>query len=79
VHDVGQVVAAATAAGATALSFAVLVKLTRVVLLAPVVAGVGWARHREDTHADAPPLVPLFVLGFLAAVVLRTADVVPHG
>jgi uncharacterized integral membrane protein (TIGR00698 family) len=79
VHDVGQVVAAATGAGAAALAAAVLVKLTRVVLLAPVVAGVSWVRRGKDATAEAPPLVPLFVVGFLGAVVLRTIGVIPQG
>ena len=38
IHDVGQVVLAATPAGAAVAAIAVAVKLTRVVLLAPVVA-----------------------------------------
>lgn len=72
VHEVGQVVAAASPAGAAAVGVAIVVKLTRVLLLAPVVAGVSVLRRRRlrrdrDSAADAklPPLVPLFVLGFL--------------
>lgn len=41
VHDVGQVVATAQTAGTAALGIAVVVKLTRVLLLAPVVAAAG--------------------------------------
>lgn len=76
VHEVGQVVAAAGPAGATAVALAVVVKLTRVLLLAPVVALVSAARNRGTTTAP-PPVVPLFVLGFLACVLLRTAGWVP--
>ncbi|MEU1144277.1 YeiH family protein [Streptomyces sp. NPDC005863] len=82
VHDVGQVVATAQTAGAGALGDAVLVKLMRVALLAPLVAAVALsvrARRRArtaDPQATAstkrPPLVPLFVVGFLAMVALRT-------
>ncbi|MET7359680.1 putative sulfate exporter family transporter [Streptomyces sp. NPDC005562] len=82
VHDVGQVVATAQTAGAGALGDAVLVKLMRVALLAPLVAAVALsvrARRRArtaDPRATAstkrPPLVPLFVVGFLAMVALRT-------
>ncbi|MEU6124671.1 putative sulfate exporter family transporter [Streptomyces sp. NPDC047123] len=81
VHDVGQVVATAQTAGAGALGDAVLVKLMRVALLAPLVAAVALsvrARRRTGgsggSAADTkrPPLVPLFVLGFLAMVALRT-------
>lgn len=81
VHEVGQVVAAATPAGATALAVAVVVKLTRVLLLAPVVAGVSVVRQRRlradgrTADTSAPPLVPLFVLGFLLCVVIRSTGV----
>jgi uncharacterized integral membrane protein (TIGR00698 family) len=85
VHDVGQVVAVAQTAGASALALAIAVKLTRVLLLAPLVAGVGLYRRirvAEETDAASgprPPIVPLFVLGFLAAMVVRTYLPVPDG
>lgn len=82
VHDVAQTVAAAGAAGPSALAAAVVVKLTRVVLLAPMVAGVGLWERRRDAGADGgtrPPLVPLFVVGFLVAVAVRSTGVVPAG
>ncbi|MFE7563048.1 YeiH family protein [Kitasatospora sp. NPDC057500] len=100
VHDVGQVVATAQSGGAGALREAVLVKLMRVVLLAPLVAGVAVAARRARRRAGAaqtgdvpegtapdgavraggkrPPLVPLFVAGFLAMIALRTTGVVPE-
>ncbi|MBX7443700.1 MULTISPECIES: putative sulfate exporter family transporter [unclassified Arthrobacter] len=76
VHDVGQVVATAQTAGTAALAIAVVVKLTRVLLLAPVAALAG-AHHRRSSRPDTagaklPPVVPLFVLGFVAMVVLRS-------
>lgn len=83
VHEVGQVVAAAGPAGATAVGVAVVVKLTRVLLLAPVVAGVGVQRRRragdEQAHraAGLPPVVPAFVLGFVACVGMRSVGLVP--
>lgn len=80
VHDVGQVVATAQTAGPVALREAVLVKLMRVALLAPLVAGVGVALARRPGRAPGaqrPPLVPLFVLGFLAMVALNSTDLVP--
>ncbi|MFB7599781.1 YeiH family protein [Streptomyces sp. NPDC056160] len=46
VHDVGQVVATAQTAGPTALREAVLVKLMRVAMLAPLVASVGLSLRR---------------------------------
>lgn len=84
VHEVGQVVAAAGPAGAAAVSVAVVVKLTRVLLLAPVVSAVGLVGQRRQeggrpdaSPADRPPPVPLFVLGFLGCVIVRTLDVLP--
>ncbi|GAA2237714.1 MULTISPECIES: YeiH family protein [Kitasatospora] len=85
VHDVGQVVATAQTGGADALREAVLVKLMRVVLLAPLTAGVAVALIRRRPEGNAagesggkrPPLVPLFVLGFLAMIVLRSVVTVP--
>jgi len=74
VHDVGQVVATAQTAGTAALAVAVVVKLTRVILLAPMVAAAGF-HHRLGTAADGakrPPVVPLFVIGFVALAGLRT-------
>jgi uncharacterized integral membrane protein (TIGR00698 family) len=73
VHDVGQVVATAQTAGASALAIAVVVKLTRVILLAPMVAAAGLHHRRNaDAGATLPPIVPLFVLGFVALAALRS-------
>jgi uncharacterized integral membrane protein (TIGR00698 family) len=80
VHDVGQVVAAAQTAGPGALGEAVLVKLMRVALLAPLVAAmvlVARRRGRGAAEGRRPPLVPLFVAGFLAMVALRTTGWLP--
>lgn len=73
VHDVGQVVATAQTAGASALAVAVIVKLTRVLLLAPMVAAAG-IHHRigSDAGGRLPPVVPLFVVGFIAMAALRS-------
>ncbi|MEU1375757.1 putative sulfate exporter family transporter [Streptomyces triculaminicus] len=84
VHDVGQVVATAQTAGQAALGDAVLVKLMRVALLAPLVAAVavsarGRRRGVVQASGKRPPLVPLFVLGFLAMVAVRTTGLVPGG
>ncbi|MEO7146502.1 MAG: putative sulfate exporter family transporter [Terrimesophilobacter sp.] len=86
VHDVGQVVATAQIAGVSALAIAVIVKLTRVLMLAPMVSIAAIVVHRRSDRSVAtkrPPILPLFVAGFLAATVLRTfvdlPDVVLNG
>ena len=82
VHEVGQVVAAASPAGAAVVAIAVVVKLARVVMLAPVVAVVSLVqritRPASANEAGRTPLVPLFVLGFLACVALRSTGLVPE-
>ncbi|SEE72932.1 YeiH family protein [Jiangella alba] len=77
VHEVAQVVAASSPAGSAALTVAVVVKLTRVILLAPVVAVASIVVGRSTRHATRPPLVPLFVVLFVAAVAARSLGVVP--
>ncbi len=92
VHDVGQVVAAASGAGPSGLTTAVVVKLCRVMLLAPLVAGLGAAdaRRRSVDRAGiggsspggatgrAPGMVPGFVVAFIGAVAVRSTGVVPE-
>ncbi|MFJ9521663.1 YeiH family protein [Kitasatospora sp. NPDC101801] len=79
VHDVGQVVATAQTGGPVALREAVLVKLIRVAMLAPLVAGVAVSRRRLGRSAGAarPAVVPLFVVGFLGMVLLNSVGAVP--
>ena len=74
IHEVAQVVAAAGVIGSGALKVAVVTKLGRVLMLAPVILVVGSLRRRGTARdaATRPPLLPLFVVGFLAAVVLRS-------
>ncbi|MGW9631354.1 YeiH family protein [Agromyces sp. NPDC055520] len=80
VHDVGQVVATAQIAGTAALAVAVVVKLTRVLMLAPMVAiTVAVERRRAvEVEGPRPAIVPLFVAGFLAAVLLNTFVPLPE-
>jgi uncharacterized integral membrane protein (TIGR00698 family) len=82
VHEVGQVVAAASPAGAAVVATAVVVKLTRVMMLAPVVAVVSVIQRVKSPAASTDtartPLVPLFVLGFIACVALRSTGLIPE-
>jgi uncharacterized integral membrane protein (TIGR00698 family) len=79
VHDTAQVVAAASTGSAAVLTTAIAVKLTRILLLAPIVAGVNVTRARSmaksDTATKRPSPIPLFVAGFMACVLIRTLDV----
>jgi uncharacterized integral membrane protein (TIGR00698 family) len=78
VHDIAQVVATSSAVGGVAVATAIVVKLTRVLLLGPLVAWISW---RNGRTAEVSPLrlVPPFVLAFVAAAALRSADLVPSG
>lgn len=79
IHDVAQVVAAGSTRGSAVLAGAVVVKLTRVMLLAPLVTGVSLARsHRATESASTRPApIPAFVAGFLLLVVIRSSGFVP--
>ncbi len=79
VHEVAQVVAIGGSISAAALSAAVVVKLARVLMLAPVMAVLSWRRRRTmaGLQTKLPPIVPLFVAGFIAMVALRSVDIVP--
>lgn len=82
VHDVGQVVATAQTAGSVALSAAVVIKLTRVVLLAPIVGVAGAMERRRHKNLAStgkfPPVIPLFVVGFLLLAALRSTGWLPE-
>lgn len=79
VHEVAQVVAAGATVSAAALTVAVVAKLARVVLLAPLVAGVGAVRRRGQVPAGGrrPPLVPGFVVAFGVLALVRSSGVLP--
>jgi uncharacterized integral membrane protein (TIGR00698 family) len=83
-HEVAQVVAAAFTWGTESGDMATMVKLTRVVLLAPALLVVGWA-HRRTTAGEAgrvrytwkEPPIPWFVVGFLAVGGVNTLGWLP--
>ncbi|MDK8768502.1 putative sulfate exporter family transporter [Corynebacterium freneyi] len=100
VHEVAQVVAIGGAIGGPALGAAVIIKLGRVLMLAPVMAVIAIGERRRilaagsgsaggpgakgDASGDVgemtlPPIMPLFVAGFLAMVVVRSTGIVPQG
>jgi len=84
-QEVGQAVAAGATVGGEHAQLALLVKLSRVVWLAPALVALGWWARRTAPAAGAaslhprarPPLVPGFVLGFLALGLATSLGVVP--
>lgn len=74
VHDIGQVIATASVVGGTTLSYAVISKLARVVLLAPMLVLI----NLKSESATAPrkkfaitTWLPPFIIGFLFITLLN--------
>lgn len=81
IHEVAQVVAAGGVIGPDALTVAVVVKLARVLMLAPVIAALALVVRRRAARSGTsvrPPVVPLFVVGFLAMATLASLQVIPE-
>ncbi|MFG1477293.1 YeiH family protein [Xanthobacter sp. V4C-4] len=81
IHEVAQVVAAAFQGGQAAGEFGTVAKLSRVMLLAPLVLGLGavalWKARGGSAAGQARPPVPWFVFGFVAMVMVNSAGLVP--
>lgn len=78
IHDVAQVVAAGMMLGPQAGDTATVVKLFRVMLLMPVVLVIAWlyrAPGQATRGAGAVPLVPGFLVAFIALVLLSSSGV----
>ncbi|ALG83421.1 YeiH family protein [Gordonia phthalatica] len=78
IHEVAQVVAAGGMIGSYALTLAVVVKLARVMMLAPVVTVLSIRQRRLTGNAGKrPPIVPMFVIGFIACALVRSSGILP--
>lgn len=84
IHDVAQVVAAGMMMGQESGNAATVVKLFRVVLLLPVVMLIAFGYRKwgavhdaDDLSQNKPPLVPGFLIGFMALVILASTGWVP--
>ena len=81
IHDVAQVVGAGFSVGPEAGETATLVKLIRVSMLAPVVLCFSLAIRSmglaDSSTGSRPPLLPGFVLGFLALAALNSLGLIP--
>lgn len=78
-HEVVQAVGAGFAVSEEAGAAATTTKLVRVACLGPLVLWLGWRTRAAvgATSAARPPLVPLFLLGFLALATLASLGLVP--
>ncbi|WP_323118679.1 YeiH family protein [Burkholderia alba] len=82
IHEVAQVVGAASDISPQVTHIATIVKMTRVMLLVPVLLILGAWLARSARHAGGQGkrkiAVPWFALGFLALVVVNSMNVLPH-
>ncbi|PFG29001.1 YeiH family protein [Corynebacterium renale] len=78
-HEVAQVVATGGIAGGGALlTTAITVKLARVACLAPVIMSLSATQKKGPAEDSRPPLLPLFVVGFIAMMLIATTGWVPE-
>lgn len=83
VHDVGQVVATAEVIGGGALAVAVIIKLTRMLLLAPMLIAIT-AKFNASSTTRLRSVIPVFILLFIAVVTINSlidlpANLVDYG
>lgn len=81
VHEVAQVVAVGTTVSPSAADTAVIVKMTRVILLAPLLLLLGTLTMSGETSAGNARrwIPPWFVLGFIAVVMVTSLQLIPQG
>ncbi|NKC32034.1 putative sulfate exporter family transporter [Roseomonas sp. BU-1] len=77
-HEVVQAVGAAAAGGPEAAQSGTVMKLARVMLLAPAIMALGWWVARQGAAGGTAKVqVPWFALGFLGLVLLGSTGLVP--
>ncbi|WP_367846486.1 YeiH family protein [Rhodoferax sp. WC2427] len=82
IHEVAQVVAAARAIGPEAADAAVIAKMVRVMMLAPVLLALSAWLAREGAHTPAqaapqPLAIPWFAVGFVGMVLFHSLQWLP--
>ena len=84
IHEIAQVVAAAFQNGVDSGNFGTIAKLSRVMLLAPMILALGYVRSGNRRTDCVEPCkqqsipVPWFVLGFVAMMLFNSFDLLPH-
>jgi uncharacterized integral membrane protein (TIGR00698 family) len=82
IHEIAQVVAAAFQGGQAAGEFGTIAKLSRVMMLAPLVMALAvcakscpWKSARRETAGSTP--LPWFVIGFVGLVLINSVVTIP--
>jgi uncharacterized integral membrane protein (TIGR00698 family) len=91
IHDVAQVVGAGYSVDEPTGDIATIIKLLRVAMLAPVVviAGliirfkiggkkIGGRKIDKRGERESPPILPVFVLGFIVILLANSFGILPH-
>ena len=89
INDVSSVVAASTVYGHAATSYAIIVKLSRTLMIIPIALGLAFWRTRAEekreeqsginvTRARLVKIFPWFIAWFVGAVILNSVGVIPH-
>ena len=80
VHEVAHVVGAGEAVGPETADTAVIVKMTRVLLLAPALICMGWFINRNQQTEDGEPTplaIPWFAIGFIGVAGFNSLNLLP--
>jgi uncharacterized integral membrane protein (TIGR00698 family) len=86
INDLSSVAAACTIYGHAAVSYGVIVKLTRTLAIIPICLGLAAARSWREKgatersvarHVDVRRIVPVFIVAFLVAVTANTIGLIP--
>jgi len=79
IHEIAQVVAAAYQDGQQAGDFGTIAKLSRVMMLAPVVLSLGFLPRPKESGKEGNGRVPIpwFVVGFVALVIVNSIITIP--
>ncbi len=77
IHDVAQVVGAGYSISDESGDIATYIKLMRVALLLPIVLLIGAMNRQEAGEEKRPPLVPLFLVVFIALAGLNSFNLIP--
>jgi uncharacterized integral membrane protein (TIGR00698 family) len=82
VHEVAHVVGAGEAVSAATANTAVIVKMTRVMLLAPALLAIGWFLNRQESkESDTKTalVIPWFAVGFVAVAGFNSLGLLGEG